>query len=120
MSLDVTVVLPLKLAQCESLMTMSSSEDSFRKEWVGLALLDIGFLSGILIIACRHLCQCHYEEAYYTRLAAQYRTTCVQSLRASIASNSPVSGDLAVSMALALAFDAVRRNTRPTSDRCLN
>ena len=104
---DVRAVIPSKLSSCPALRNMNDIQEPFVKDWVTLALGDVGFLSGILIIACRHLCICQYQELYFRRLAMEYKVTCVQSLRRVIASQNPISRNSAVGKGLALAFDEV-------------
>lgn len=104
---DIKVVIPSKLSSCPALKNMKDMQEPFVKDWASLALADVGFLSGILIIACRHLCICHYRESYFRQLAMEYKVTCVRSLRQAIASSRPFSSNSAVSRGLALAFDEV-------------
>lgn len=85
------------------------------EEWIRLSLSDVGFLSGILLIASRYLSIFHqpyhpHQNQLYTEQATQYKLVCLQTLNEAISFNTgqgPFS-DSVVAETMVLALDEVR------------
>ena len=104
-SADMTAVVPLM--RCNDLAAYYV--DRMTKAWVPLALTDKGLICALLLAACRHLyehCQ-QAQQQQFAQLAAQYKLTCVRSLREAISSELFFS-DATITKAVMLAYDEVR------------
>lgn len=77
------------------------------KEWVRLALSDLGFLNGIFLAACRHLSENHRQQQFFKQLAIQYKLACVQALNNAISVETSSVSDPTVAKVLVLAWDEV-------------
>lgn len=84
--------------------------ESMTREWVPLALTDIGLLDGIFLSACRHLAAHHcidQKQQLFSQLAVRYKVECVQSLRGALLKKMPPFADSIVAQAVMLAYDEV-------------
>jgi hypothetical protein len=104
--LDVRVVIPYLNFHCSLLKDPADYQEQIRKDWVRLALADVGLLSAILLATCRHLCL-HYSQDGYAMLAMQYKHSCLHALRKAISVEASLARDSTIASALALAFDEV-------------
>lgn len=85
------------------------------EEWIRLSLSDIGFLSGILLIASRYLSIFHqpyhpHQNQMYTEQATRYKLVCFQTLNEAISSNTGQAPftDSIIAETMVLALDDVR------------
>ncbi|RQM06588.1 hypothetical protein DH86_00001211 [Scytalidium sp. 3C] len=100
----VTAIVPLM--RCNELPQFFT--ESMTREWVPLALTDIGLLDGIFLSACRHLAAHHcidQKQQLFSQLAVRYKVECVQSLRGALLKKMPPFADSIVAQAVMLAYD---------------
>ncbi|KAL7928174.1 hypothetical protein V8C35DRAFT_318731 [Trichoderma chlorosporum] len=100
----VTVVIPFMNTRCAILADPRDYQSQLRRDWVGLALADVGLLNGIFLATCRHLEAC-YKSNQYARLATQYKMACLRALREAVSHDAAQDG--AIASAMSLAFDEI-------------
>ncbi|KZF19799.1 hypothetical protein L228DRAFT_285733 [Xylona heveae TC161] len=108
----VKMVIPASITHCKKLSKQRSYAERMCTEWVRLALMNEGFLSGILLVASRHLSMIyHYNQIKsreLTQLALQYKVTCVGSLNLSITANhSSKFSDSTIAQVIVLTLDEI-------------
>ncbi|PKK51777.1 hypothetical protein CI102_3149 [Trichoderma harzianum] len=110
------------LDQCE--FPGSPFVDSMIEEWVRLSLSDIGFLSGILLIASRYLSIFHqpyhpHQNQMYTEQATRYKLVCLQTLNEAISFNTGQGtfSDSVIAETMVLALDEISLGDLETSRR---
>lgn len=104
---DVQSVVPNMVMHCSAFDSIGNLEMLIIRDWVSLAIMDAEFLSAILLGACRHILRDQPDDPNITRMALQYRQTCIQALRHTIGDISSVVNFLTFAKSLALAFDEV-------------
>ncbi|KAK4062015.1 transcriptional regulator family: Fungal Specific TF [Trichoderma aggressivum f. europaeum] len=121
----VTTVSPYLLEHCARFRYPGSPfMDSMIEEWIRLSLSDVGFLSGILLIASRYLSIFHQpyhplQNQLYTEQATRYKLVCLQTLNEAISFNTgqgPFS-DSVVAETMVLALDEISLGDLETSRR---
>ena len=94
---------------CEIINRVLRYRSAMMMDWVRLALADVGFLYGLLLASCRHLCVIHQQEHKFMSLAMQYKLMSLQSLRTTILAGPSSVSKSTVGNAMALASDEVNR-----------
>ncbi|KAL7781037.1 hypothetical protein V8C43DRAFT_320184 [Trichoderma afarasin] len=121
----VTTVSPYLLEHCARFRFPGSPfMDSMIEEWIRLSLSDIGFLSGILLIASRYLSIFHqpyhpHQNQMYTEQATRYKLVCFQTLNEAISSNTGQAPftDSIIAETMVLALDDISLGDLETSRR---
>ena len=96
---------------CPLIRRLGEKHAYVRNNWLLLSATDTDLLNGALLSACRHISIFSTPEqaAEFTQFANQYKLKFVRQLQESIASGHQASRVRAVTRALVLAFDDVRR-----------
>ncbi|KAH7305998.1 hypothetical protein B0I35DRAFT_516224 [Stachybotrys elegans] len=77
------------------------------ESWLRMAVEDSGFLSALLLGACRHLIVNHPSPEKYDMLALQYSSYCMRNLRNALQRQDTMISDATMTLVLALACDAL-------------
>lgn len=108
-------VVPYVNEHCNRLRDSVNYLEKMTKEWVRLALSDLGFLHGVFLFACRHLVNNHHQQEFYDQLAIQYKIACVRAVNAAISVERVSFSHRTVAKVLVLAWDEVWTTVFPTN-----
>ncbi|TEA15687.1 hypothetical protein C8034_v002283 [Colletotrichum sidae] len=98
------IVFPRVRDSCPIVNYIDKDEHYIRDNWILLGSIDVDFLNGFLLAACRHLSIVEKEKEY-AGLAIEYKLRNIRGLRESILGDSLTASRSAVTRALVLACD---------------
>ncbi|KAL7916806.1 hypothetical protein GGI35DRAFT_434032 [Trichoderma velutinum] len=121
----VTTVSPYLLEHCARFRFPGSPfVDSMIEDWIRLSLSDIGFLSGILLVASRYLSIFHqpyhpHQNQLFSEQATRYKLVCLQTLNKAISFNTGIGpfSDSVIAETMVLALDEISLGDLETSRR---
>ncbi|KAI9168000.1 hypothetical protein HJFPF1_04144 [Paramyrothecium foliicola] len=102
---DVTFLIPSFGKVCPLIRGMESYQDRLLKDWVYLAMTDMGFLYTILLSTCRHLSLREGRDGSWDKLGVKYKLLCLRDLREAIRKEFPSFGIVTIAKAMAMLFE---------------
>jgi hypothetical protein len=108
---DIQFVVPAQIGHCALFEHPGDHKATIMREWVSLAITDDALMAAAVFLStCRWILLQRPGHAVVTRLALQYKSTCLRSLRLDVGGRASVVKQSTVAKAIALAIDEVRHS----------